>query len=130
MPDSISTESVQDIDIEQGLPSSEAPSAIPLRAVTEKLEADSKDTQGRNVFSHTNNELLSRARKINESGRFIFACYSELNTFLLLRAQDDILRLQNKLEDSVTGTSAWTDNDSNDLQQKLRQYCISLLYVD
>src|SRR5579871_1093225 len=126
MPDSISIESAQDVDIEQGLPSSEAPSAIPLRAVTEKLEADAKDAQGQNEFCHSNRDLLSRAREINENGRFIFACYSELNTFLLLRAQDDILRLQNKLEDSVKGLSTWTDIDSGDLQQKLRQYCISL----
>ena len=73
---------------------------------------------------HTDAELLKRAREINSSGKFIFTCFSEMNTFLLLRSQQAILKLQNKLHDSVEGKETWTDIDSENLQTKLQQYRI------
>lgn len=73
---------------------------------------------------HTDEELLKRASEINKSGDFIFPCYSELNTFLLLRAQAHILKLENKLRDCVKDNVPWTDADSIELQEKLNQYRI------
>lgn len=76
----------------------------------------------RREITHTDKELLERAREVNSSGKFIFTCFSEMNTFLLLRSQQQILKLQNKLHDSVEGNGTWTDADSDDLQTKLNQY--------
>jgi hypothetical protein len=102
-------------DLEQGLPSE-----TPKVTVETAESPDDEELPGR--IGHTDEELLMRAREINSCGKFIFTCYSELNTFLLLRAQDDILKLQNKLHDSVKGKDVWTDEDSEHLQNKLRQY--------
>jgi hypothetical protein len=73
---------------------------------------------------HTDKDFLKRAREVNKHGIFIFTCYSELNTFLLLRAQDEILKLQNKLHDCINNEIPWTDEDSETLQRKLKQYRI------
>jgi hypothetical protein len=73
---------------------------------------------------YTDKDFLERAREVNKHGIFIFTCYSELNTFLLLRAQDEILKLQNKLHDCINNDIPWTDEDSETLQQKLKQYRI------
>jgi hypothetical protein len=73
-------------------------------------------------ITHTDKEFLERAREINGSGKFIFTCFSEMNTFLLLRSQEAILKLQNKLHNSIEGEGTWTDKDSDDLQAKLSQY--------
>jgi len=83
---------------------------------------------------HTDKDYLARAREVNKHGKFIFTCYSELNTFLLLRTQDEILKLQIKLHDSIKNGPPWTDEDSTALQKKLKQYRIlssaSQLIVD
>jgi hypothetical protein len=71
---------------------------------------------------HTDEQLLNRAREVNASGKFIFSCYSELNTFLLLKAQEEILEMQNKLHESVKGIGEWTSEDSESLQKKLTAY--------
>src|SRR5271170_6959547 len=77
----------------------------------------------RTFISHTNEELINQAREMSSSGKFIFTCFSELHTFLLLKQQDEILKLQLKLEDSfISPGLQWTDDDMHTLQQKMRQY--------
>jgi hypothetical protein len=78
--------------------------------------------EARREITHTDKELLDRAREINSSGKFIFTCFSEMNTFLLLRSQQEILKLQNRLHDSIEGKGTWTEADSDDLQKKLSEY--------
>src|SRR5436190_3322140 len=88
------------------------------------LERGSAGPDLPNDVGHTDQDLLARAREVNTSGKFIFTCYSELNTFLLLRAQDEILRLQRNLQECVEKKMPWTDEDANKLQEKLKQYRI------
>ena len=73
-------------------------------------------------IAHTDEELLKQAREMSSSGKFIFTCYSELNTFLLLQQQDDILKLQCKLYDSINGPGPWTEQDLRTLQDKMKVY--------
>src|SRR5579859_1756306 len=69
--------------------------------------------------SHTMQELMERAQLVNATGKFIFSSYSELNVFLILRAQDQILELQKKLQDHMNGRGTWSDADDANLQYKL-----------
>jgi hypothetical protein len=110
-----STDAITPVDVEKALPT-----ACPETVVV--VESNGLDDEGRRQVEHTNEQLLDRAREINASGRFIFSCFSELNTFLILRAQDEILNLQNRLHDSVKGQGTWTNEDTNNLQKKLKQY--------
>lgn len=73
-------------------------------------------------ISHTDEELLKQAREMSSSGKFIFTCFSELNTFLLLQQQDEILKLEFKLYDSIKGAGSWTEQDSRTLQDKMKIY--------
>ena len=100
-------------DLERGPPTPD-----PTKDETQINESPLEHT----FFSHTNDELLKQAREMSSSGKFIFCCFSELNTLLLLQQQDQILKLQLKLEDSVTGPGQWTDDDMHTLQHKMRQY--------
>lgn len=106
-------------DPEKGLPPSSLENLV--------VDSNGSDDDERRQVKHTNEELLDRAREINASGKFIFSCFSELNTFLILRAQDEILRLQIKLHDSVKGKETWTEDDTDLLQEKLKQYRKSFL---
>ena len=129
MPDSDNIAVVEKIqpDLELALPSagtaSEIPLKDPLKDLVAAVESTTAEAQQPRQIGHSNKDLLKRAHEINERGQFIFTCYSELNTFLLLRSQDDILKLENKLNDSIEGIGEWTDEDFDNLQQKLRQYC-------
>jgi len=87
----------------------------------EEVQIDESPLE-RTFIPHTNEELLHQAREMSSSGKFIFCCFSELNTFILLQQQDQILKLQLKLEDSVNGPGQWTDDDMHTLQHKIRQY--------
>jgi hypothetical protein len=100
-------------DLERGPPTPD-----PTKEETEINESPLERT----FISHTNEELLKQAREMSSSGKFIFCSFSELNTLILLQQQDQILKLQLKLEDSVTGAGQWTDDDMPTLQHKLRQY--------
>jgi len=83
----------------------------------------------RTFISHTKEELINQAREMSSSGKFIFTCFSELNTFLLLKQQDEILKLQLKLEDSFLSPGPqWTDDDMQNLQQKMRQFRTFAIY--
>jgi hypothetical protein len=100
------------MDLEQGM-TSNTPAATTTVPVNPEQETNPP---------HTDEQLLKRAREVNASGKFIFSCYSELNTFLLLKAQDEILRMQNKLHESVNGIGQWTEEDSTALRKKLTEY--------
>ena len=120
------------------------PGIDPIEVINEDLEAGAASPDLQNDVNgtleaprpviHTDKDYLDRASEINKHGKFIFTCYSELNTFLLLRAQDEILKLQNKLHDCIKNEIPWTDEDSATLQRKLKQYRIlssaSQLIVD
>jgi hypothetical protein len=113
------TDDITPVDLESALPPS-----------PEKLDdSDGSDENVPRQAEHTIEELLLRAREINASGKFIFSCFSELNIFLLLRSQDEILRLQNKLYDSVRSKGTWSDADTDELQKKLKHYRKSLFAV-
>lgn len=72
--------------------------------------------------NHTTAELLKRAREVTASGQFIFSGFSEMNVFVLLQFQDHVLRLQRKLHQSVEGIGSWSDDDTKDLHENLKQY--------
>ena len=73
-------------------------------------------------MEHTTEDLLKRAGEINSSGKFIFACFSEMHTFLLLRSQDTIFKLQTRLHDSIQGEGTWTDADTENLRREVKEY--------
>ena len=104
-------------DLEQGISLS-----------TEKVEAvnitkSPADMPTPETFvTHSNEALLQRAREMNATGQFVFTTYSELNIFLLLRSQDEILQLQDKLYKSLKGEGAWTDEDGDNLAATLKRY--------
>ena len=102
-------------DLERGIPTPDLQNSV-IDGIEPPLNERPRE------ITHTDADLLERAREINASGKFIFTCFSEMNTFLLLRSQDAILKLQNKLHDRV---QTWTDDDSENLQAMLRQYRIS-----
>jgi hypothetical protein len=108
----------QTIDLEHGIPQKDLPHITTVEA------PPGQETTHR---AHTDEQLLKRAREVNASGKFIFSCFSELNTFLLLKAQDEILEMQNKLHESVNGIGEWTPGDSESLQKKLTQYRTSII---
>jgi len=93
-----------------------------IQNVNEVLDVGgwTKRSEKRDLF---NNEIFNKARDMNASGKYFFNSFSHLQTFLLLRLQDEIAKLEKKLHDSVKGKGVWIDNDSVDLNNKLQQYC-------
>ena len=105
--------------LEEGLSS-----ALPKTNLGDVVEVENSKS-----FEHSDKQLLNRAREINANETFVFASFSEVNTFFLLRTQDELSKLQNKLEDSIRGTAAWTEEESDILQRKLEKYCILMSVI-
>ena len=79
--------------------------------------------RGTDLEPHTSvtaHDIYDRAKEIKRSAKFILSCYSDLSALVLLELHEHIARLEDRWSKDK---SAWTEDDFNQLQKKLKQYC-------
>jgi hypothetical protein len=90
--------------------------ALSIPSVTEALRTD------RSPY-----DLVKRIHEVTDMNMFLFHSFSDLNVFRILRLQDRLYAIDDKLRAAHKTHNCelmWTKNEDDDLDNCLKKYCI------